>query len=184
MAEETEKEQVRTLGEGVLRKKGEMVVSVDDEIKALVKRMIKGLYENKGIGLAAPQIGVSKQVTVIDTSQGTNMKDLYVLINPIIVEKKGEVLLDEGCLSLPGFRAQVKRAVEVKVEALNLKGQKYTIEATGLLAQALQHELDHLNGILFIDHLPWWQRLFTYRRQINQVKFETRMKLLSQAQDE
>lgn len=123
------------------------------ELRELVESMFESMYAAKGLGLAAPQIGVSKRVAVIDTSAGQDPAARIVLINPEIVEQNGRQVGEEGCLSIPGFREDVKRALKVRLRAKNVEGEAFEIGGEELLARAMQHELDHLNGILFINHV-------------------------------
>jgi len=134
------------IGADVLREKAVPVKEITPNIAKLLDNMLETMYAANGVGLAAPQIGVSKRVVVIDVGDGP-----LELINPVIVEKEGESIDEEGCLSIPGVTGQVARAAKVKVEALNRHGEKQVIEGEGLLARCLQHELDHLEGILFVD---------------------------------
>jgi len=134
------------IGADVLREKAVPVKEITPNIAKLLDNMLETMYAANGVGLAAPQIGVSKRVVVIDVGEGP-----LELINPVIVEKEGESIDEEGCLSIPGVTGQVARAAKVKVEALNRHGEKQLIEGEGLLARCLQHELDHLEGILFVD---------------------------------
>jgi peptide deformylase len=126
--------------------------------------MFDSMYAAQGIGLAAPQIGISKQITVIDVSFNEKPEDKIVLINPVIVEREGSIHEEEGCLSLPDINEKVKRAARVKVRAQNAKGEFFEIEGEELLSRALQHEIDHLHGILFIDHLSRLKRDLILRR--------------------
>jgi peptide deformylase len=128
------------------------------ELDELIANMFETMYANKGVGLAAPQVGVSQRVTVIDVSAGEEESQKLVLINPELIHTEGVQVGEEGCLSIPGFREDVKRAMRATVRAQNAKGE--TIEVTGeeLLARALQHEIDHLNGILFLSHLSMLKR--------------------------
>lgn len=123
------------------------------ELRELVDSMFESMYAAKGLGLAAPQIGVSKRVAVIDTSAGQDPAARLVLINPEIVHKEGRQVGEEGCLSIPGFREDVKRALKIRLKAQNVAGEWFEIDGEELLARAMQHELDHLNGILFIHHV-------------------------------
>jgi peptide deformylase len=122
------------------------------------------MYAAQGIGLAAPQIGISKQITVIDVSFKDNPDDKLVLINPVVLDKRGKQTEEEGCLSLPEIREKVQRAEWVKVRAQNAKGEFFEVEGEELLARCLLHEIDHLHGILFIDHLSRLKRDLVHRR--------------------
>jgi peptide deformylase len=123
------------------------------ELRELVESMFESMYAAKGLGLAAPQIGVSRRVAVIDPSAGQDPAARVVLINPEIIEQSGRQVGEEGCLSIPGFREDVKRALHVRLRAHNVDGELFEISGEELLARAMQHELDHLNGILFISHI-------------------------------
>lgn len=138
--------QIVEMGAEVLREKAKEVKEVNASIIKLLDNMADTMYDAKGVGLAAPQIGVSKRVIVIDAGDG-----LIELINPVILEKEGEETDQEGCLSIPHLTGDVLRAARVKVQGLNREGQMVDIEGDGLLARALQHEIDHLEGILFVD---------------------------------
>lgn len=134
-----------------LRKIAKPVETVDESIRTLVKDMTETMYEANGIGLAATQVDVHQQVIVMDLSEERN--ELMILINPTIVEKDGEQVYDEGCLSVPEYYAPVKRAEHIKVTALDEQGEIYELEADGLLAVCIQHEMDHLAGKVFVDYL-------------------------------
>jgi len=140
-------------GNEVLRKVAEPVEEINDEIRQIVVDMLEAMYKFEGVGIAAPQIGISKRIIIIDTEPSNPASKPLVLINPEIVEKDGEIGEDEGCLSVPEIRGEVKRAEKVVVEGIDLEGNKIRVEGTELLARALQHEIDHINGKLFIDHL-------------------------------
>lgn len=148
----------------VLAKKGEKVTEFTPELAQLIDEMFDSMYAAQGIGLAAPQIGISKQITVIDISFKEKPEEKLVLINPEIVEREGKQYEEEGCLSLPEIREKVQRASWVKVRAQNAKGEFFEVEGEELLARALQHEIDHLHGILFIEHLSRLKRDLVYRR--------------------
>lgn len=148
----------------VLMKKGEPVTEFGSELEEFVADMFESMYAAQGIGLAAPQIGVSKQITVIDTSFKKNPQDKIVLINPVVAERTGELYEEEGCLSFPEIREKVKRAARVKVRAQNARGAWFEVEGEELLARAFQHEIDHLHGVLFIDHLSRLKRDLVHRR--------------------
>jgi peptide deformylase len=148
----------------VLSKPGETVTVFDAETAQLVEEMFDSMYAAQGIGLAAPQIGISKRITVIDVSFKERPEDKLALINPVILDKSGKQVEEEGCLSLPEIREKVQRAAWVKVRAQNVKGETFEVEGEELLARALQHEIDHLDGILFIDHLSRLKRDLVQRR--------------------
>ncbi len=134
-----------------LRKIAKPVKAVDDKIRQLVKDMTETMYEANGIGLAASQVDVHKQVIVMDISESRD--DTMVLINPQIIEQNGEQIYDEGCLSVPEYYAEVKRAEKIKITALDVQGEIFELEAQGLLAICIQHEMDHLLGKIFVDYL-------------------------------
>lgn len=134
------------IGSPVLREKAREVNKISPAIEKLLKNMADTLYDAKGYGLAAPQIGVSKRVIIIDLGEG-----LLELINPVILEKQGRQVDVEGCLSIPGVSGEVARAYQVRVQGLNRQGEMQDIRGEGLLARALQHEIDHLEGVLFVD---------------------------------
>lgn len=124
-----------------------------EELKKLVADMFETMYEANGVGLAAPQISLSRRLTVIDCSVGENPEEKVVLINPEVIAGEGKQNGEEGCLSIPGFRANVTRAMKVRVKAQDVDGNWFELEGSELLARAMQHEIDHLNGILFINHI-------------------------------
>lgn len=148
----------------VLAKRGEDVKVFDDKLKTLVEEMFESMYEAHGIGLAAPQIGISKRITVIDISFKKNPEEKIVLINPEIIEREGQQYEEEGCLSLPDIRDKVKRAAWVKVRAQDVNGEWFEIEGEELLSRAFQHEIDHLDGVLFIDRLSRLKKDLTVRK--------------------
>lgn len=142
----------------ILRKVSENVNSFDSELHKLIEDMLDTMYEVHGIGLAAPQIGVLKRVIVADIEQLEGKRNPVILINGVIMKREGLVEFEEGCLSVPGIREVVKRSERIKVHGFNEKGEKIAIEADGMLSIVLQHELDHLDGLLFIDRLPRGKR--------------------------
>ncbi|QHS53578.1 peptide deformylase [Edaphobacter sp. 12200R-103] len=148
----------------VLAKRGEDVTEFGEDLKTLVEEMFESMYAAHGIGLAAPQIGLSKRLTVIDVSFKKVPADKLVLINPEIVEREGKQFEEEGCLSLPEIREKVNRAAKVRVRAQNVEGEWFEVEGEELLARALQHEIDHLDGVLFIDRLSRLKRDLVHRR--------------------
>jgi peptide deformylase len=134
-----------------LRKKATPVEAVDDALRALISDMFETMYEAPGIGLAATQVDVHKRLLVTDVS--SDKSEPYVLINPEILEKDGIAVTDEGCLSVPGYYEEVERAEHIRVRFLDRNGDETEMEATGLLAVCIQHEIDHLDGRLFVDYL-------------------------------
>jgi len=146
--------EIKEYGEPVLREKALPVKEVTPEILNLIKDMAETMYADSGVGLAAPQVGVSKSIIIIDGEED----GLIVLINPMIVKSEGEVVAEEGCLSVPGIYSQVKRASKVTVKALNENGDPIEITKEALTARALQHEIDHLDGILFVDRIGRMER--------------------------
>ncbi|KPU28275.1 peptide deformylase [Caloranaerobacter sp. TR13] len=138
--------QLRYIGDPILRKKSREVTKIDERIKVLLDDMLETMYKNEGVGLAAPQVGILKRVIVIDIGEGP-----IKLINPEIISMEDEIIDVEGCLSVPGESGEVKRPGKVKIKYLDENGKELIIEGTGLLARALCHEIDHLNGILFVD---------------------------------
>ncbi len=148
----------------VLAKRGEDVTVFDKELETLVEEMFESMYAAQGIGLAAPQIAISKRITVIDVSFGKNEAEKYALINPVVIAAEGKQVEEEGCLSLPEIREKVQRAARVKVKAQNVKGEWFELEGTELLARALLHEIDHLDGVLFIDRVSRLKRELVLRK--------------------
>ena len=142
--------QIREYGDEILRKKAREVEVVDDKIRELIEDMIETMHKYNGVGLAAPQVGILKRVVVIDLYDDNGP---LRLVNPKIIKQKGKQEVEEGCLSFPNQYAKLIRPEEVVAEALNEKGEKIKIKAKGLLAQAICHELEHLEGILFIDNM-------------------------------
>lgn len=148
----------------ILQRPTESVTEFDAELRALVDDMFESMYAAKGIGLAAPQIGVGKRLTVVDLSCNEKPEERIVLINPEIIERAGRLYEEEGCLSLPEIREKVVRAAKVKVKAQNLDGEWFEIDGDELLARAFQHEIDHLDGVLFIYRLSGLKRDLILRR--------------------
>ena len=140
-------------GEAPLHQPALDVAAIDDDLQRLVDDMIETMYAAPGVGLAATQIGVSRRVFVVDVSLGRNAQDLIVMINPVFVERDGMQLEEEGCLSIPGFNATVVRPARAIVRGLDRTGAERTLEGQGLLARAFQHEMDHLDGTVFVDRL-------------------------------
>ena len=151
-------------GDTVLHDRAKPVEAITPEIERLVDDMIETMYAAPGIGLAAPQVGVPLRIFVVDISVGRDPKALLVLVNPEFVEREGTQLEEEGCLSVPGFNATVVRPTRAVMKALDRGGQEQRHEATGLLARAFQHEMDHLDGTLFVDRLRGIKRDLIVRR--------------------
>ena len=151
-------------GDEVLRQPADDVVEITADLRSLIDDMIETMYAAPGVGLAAPQVGVPLRVFVADPSVGRNPDDLVVLVNPAVVEEEGVQSEEEGCLSVPGFAAKVRRPSRLVVRGLDRDGEPHEVEGTGLLARALQHELDHLDGSLFLDRLRGLQRELIVRR--------------------
>jgi peptide deformylase len=141
---------VRKYGDPVLRKRATPVTAITPEIRRIVDDMIETMYDEVGIGLAAPQVGISLRLMVVGNEKTSGAR---AIVNPVITETAGEVTAEEGCLSLPGIFAQVTRAESVTLEGQDLEGQPVSIKARGLAARVFQHEMDHLDGVLFIDRL-------------------------------
>jgi len=140
---------IRTLPDPVLRQKAKRVTAIDGSIQKLIDDMIDTMRANSGVGLAAPQIGVPLRIVVIEMPG----EEVITLINPQIIKRQGERVLGEACLSVPGYQGEIKRSVTVKVKAQDRQGREIRIKGEEILAQALEHEIDHLNGTLYIDHL-------------------------------
>ncbi len=140
---------IREIGDNVLGKVSKEITVVDKKLNILIEDMLDTLYEANGVGLAAPQVGILKRLVVIDVSEEGN--DPIILINPVIIETDGEQTGDEACLSVPGKVGTVTRPDYVKVKAFNRKMEEFTVDGTGLLARAFCHEIDHLDGVLYVD---------------------------------
>ena len=158
----------------VLTTKTEPVEEVNDAVRELVQDLLDTMYDAPGVGLAAPQIGILKRVAVIDISGPDDPPDPKVLINPEVVERQGEITWEEGCLSFPKLYEKVDRASDVVVKALNEKGEEVTYEGDELLAVAMQHEIDHLDGKLFIDYLKPLRRQMITRKMVKLKKERAR----------
>ncbi len=159
-----------------LKKKSAPVAVINDAVRELVRDMADTMYDAPGVGLAAPQIGVHQRVVVIDVSSKEDTPELIVAINPVIVYADGDSYEEEGCLSIPKYAANVRRHARVVVKALNIEGEEITWRAEGLLAIAFQHEIDHLDGVLFIDHVsPLKREIFKkrYRRHSDDLQETT-----------
>ena len=144
---------IKLYGSPILRKKAKILTKIDEKDRNLIIDMIDTMYSNCGVGLAASQIGVSKRIIVVDISSTENSTETLVIINPEIIKTKGEKTQEEGCLSIPGAKGVVKRSEKIKVHGIDIDGIELEIEVNGLVCRVIQHEIDHLNGILFIDKL-------------------------------
>jgi len=153
---------IRTLPDPVLRQKAKKVTKIDGSIQKLIDDMIHTMRAASGAGLAAPQIGVSLRVAIIELPG----EELITLINPEIIKRQGERIVEEACLSVPGYQGEIKRAVTVKVKAQDRQGREIRLKGEELLAHALEHELDHLNGILYIDHIESPDKLWKLTQQL------------------
>ena len=158
---------MRLLPDPILRKQAKKVAKVTPQLKKLVDNMVDTMHDQRGVGLAANQVGSLQKVAVIQTP---DMEEPMVLINPEIMKAEGERQVEEGCLSIPGYRGMVNRSEKVRAKAMGLDGKIYRVNADELLAQALEHEIDHLNGILYIDHLVDHESLYkvTYNPEDNE----------------
>lgn len=159
--------ELRIYGDSILKRSSLPVTKIDKEIKSLAANMAETMYLNKGVGLAAPQIGVSKRIIIIDISKEYN--SLITLINPEVIYKEGEEVAEEGCLSLPGISAEVVRPSKVVIKGLDLKGKVVEVVGEGLASRAFLHEIDHLNGILFIDRINKEKRR-ELRKELKELK--------------
>jgi len=153
---------ILTLPEPILRQKSKRVKNIDGSLRKLAGDMIETMHAVSGVGLAAPQVGVPLRVIVI----GMPGEEDFVLINPQIVRRSGERLVTEGCLSVPGYFGEIQRAQRVTVKGKDLSGKEIRIKAEELLAQALEHEIDHLNGLLYIDHLESNDKLHKVEHEV------------------
>jgi peptide deformylase len=166
--------EIRIFPDPVLRNKTARVENIDGSLERLIEDMVVTMHAAPGVGLAANQVGIALQVAVIDLSSRENEEQrhpLLVIINPEILSMEGSITEEEGCLSIPDYAEKVKRAARVKVRAQDRTGKFFEVEAEGLLAKALQHEIDHLNGLLFVDHLsPLKKNIF--KRRYKKMKEE------------
>lgn len=155
---------IEKYGNPVLTRKAETIKTIDEEILELAHNMVLTMHAAPGIGLAAPQVNVGKRLITVDLSVGDKPEDLIILINPEFVETEGEMISEEGCLSVPGIQEKVKRPARVRVKGINVRGEEKTIDATGLLARVFCHEIDHINGKLFIENLSTLKRALVKKK--------------------
>jgi len=157
-------------GDPVLQKEGEEVNNIDGNLAEFIRNMFETMYEAKGCGLAAPQVALSKKLFVMDVSAGKETKDRIICINPQIVETKGTIVSEEGCLSFPGIYFEVERPEIVTVSAIDLNGNEFTFEVDGLAARCVLHETDHINGKVFIERLNPLKRDLIKRKIKKKIK--------------
>lgn len=157
-------------GDPILQQPGEEVTNIDGQLAKFVADMFESMYEAKGVGLAAPQVALSKQLFVMDVSNGKEAKDRLVLINPKIVETRGSIVSEEGCLSFPGIYLEVERPEIVTVQATDIHGKEYVFEASGFAARCVLHENDHINGRVFIEYLSPLKRDLVGRKIKKKIK--------------
>jgi peptide deformylase len=163
--------EIVTIGNPVLNRKADKIKNIDQRVHDLAQRMIKTMHSAPGLGLAAPQVNQSIQLITVDISAGENNMDLIVLANPEILHAEGETILEEGCLSVPGINEKVTRPYHVVIKGIDLDGKEKIIEAEDLLARIFCHEIDHVNGKLFIEHLsPLKKNLIRKKLQKQQDK--------------
>ena len=168
--------EIKKYPEKILKQKATLIESIDGNIQRLIDDMVETMHAARGVGLAANQVGVLKRLCIIDTSIREEKSPLIVLVNPLIIGDEGVEEAEEGCLSVPGYIPTIKRAAKVAVKGLNREGKPVEIEATGLLARALQHEIDHLNGFLIIDRISPIKREFFKKRFKKSLKAATSIK--------
>ena len=155
---------VCTLPDPVLRQKAKKVNEIDASIQKLIDDMIDTMRAVSGVGLAAPQVGVSLRIAVIEIPG----EEVITLINPEMVKRQGERILEEACLSVPGYQGEIKRSEKVKVKAQDRMGKEFRLKGEDLLAQALEHEIDHLSGILYVDHVESEDKLFKIVKEVEE----------------
>jgi peptide deformylase len=156
---------IRIYPDPILRKKAQFVENIDGKVKDISDRMAKVMYANKGIGLAAPQIGILSRILIVDIGEGSK-----VLINPEIVEGEGESVMEEGCLSLPTIEVPVKRMEKVFIRGWNLESKEVNLELFGFPGRVYQHEIDHLNGVLIIHHVSRLKRELLVKKMFKDIK--------------
>lgn len=157
-------------GDPILQQDAPEVKNIDGRLVEFVSDMFETMYEAKGVGLAAPQVALSQQLIVMDTSGGRDKQDQIVLINPQIVETRGSVVSEEGCLSFPGIYFEIERPEIVTVTAIDINGREFTFEAKGLAARCVLHETDHIHGRVFIEHLSPLKRDLIKRKIKKKIK--------------
>ncbi|MEI7903797.1 MAG: peptide deformylase [Candidatus Firestonebacteria bacterium] len=164
-----EKSKIKLYGDPVLRKKAQPVKKIDDRIRTEAAKMLEIMRKARGVGLAANQVGLLDRLCVIDTNRGDTKGEIYTLLNPVIIRNEGKLKVEEGCLSFPELCGEVERPAYVRVRAVDLEGREFEADAEGLLARALQHEIDHLDGVLFIDYLSFAKKLLM-KKELDALK--------------
>lgn len=165
--------EIVTIGNPILNRKADKITDIDQHIYDLARQMVRTMHSAPGIGLAAPQVNQSVQLITVDISVGENSEDLIVLANPEILQKEGEAVLEEGCLSVPGINEKVTRPFRVVIKGIDLDGNERIIEAEDLLARVFCHEVDHINGKLFIEHLSPLKKSLIRKKLIKQKDKDT-----------
>ncbi len=166
--------EIVTIGDPILNRKAEKIKNIDQRVHDLAQRMVKTMHSAPGVGLAAPQVNQSIQLITVDISVGENQTDLIVLANPEILHKEGETFLEEGCLSVPGINEKVARPYRVVIKGTDLDGKERIIEAEDLLARVFCHEIDHINGKLFIEHLSPLKKSLLRKKLLKQRDTDSR----------
>ena len=162
--------QIRTYPDEVLKKRACEIENIDGAIAKLAEDMLETMYEAPGIGLAAPQVGESIRLIVFDVSHKEEKPEPHILVNPVITATEGEEVMEEGCLSVPGIYAKVKRPAKVEVKGYDLDGNEVVMQAEGLLARVILHEVDHLDGYVFLDRLSRVRRQMALKKYLKSVK--------------
>lgn len=165
--------EIKKYPDKILKQKTADITDLNSDTQYLIDNMIETMYSVRGLGLAANQVGVSRRLCVIDCSSKEDKGRIIVLANPLIIEREGTIESEEGCLSIPGYISSIKRSEKVFVKGLDREGRQIELEATGLLAIVLQHEIDHLDGLLFIDRMSPIKREFfkrRYKKYLQEIK--------------
>jgi peptide deformylase len=157
--------QVRQQPDTILGRKAKKVPTIDGSIQQLINDMVETMQKENGVGLAAPQVGISLRVVVLQMPE----EEPFAIINPKIVRRSGEREVMEGCLSIPGYQGEIRRSISVTVKGLDRQGKAIRIKAIGLMAQALEHEIDHLNGVLYVDHIESEDKFYKVEPETNNV---------------
>jgi len=162
--------EIRKYQDPILRQEAKPITQITKEINNLIQDLKDTLIDSKGIGLAANQIGISLQAIIV-SQENKGTKNFLVLLNPKIIAHRGKQVIEEGCLSFPGIYFKIRRAYWIRLTGLNVKGEPLILEAEGIFAQVIQHEIDHLRGKVFIDHLPFWKR-WKIKRELARIMKE------------